>query len=239
MGVYRRGAIVVLLTLLGSASTAAAGELRGTVRLDGAPPAPKLLPAGPATEKHSLEGCGEFPKQSQALLLDPQGGVQNAVVWVELPGTPPEPVEDGGGLLDQRECVFEPHVLLARAGAAVTIRNPDPVLHNVRIFRERLMLMHEWQAAGGPDLTWRFDEPGRYLVRCGVHSWMHAWIVVAEHRYYALTDAAGGFTIPEVPQGDLLMRVWHETLGEQQQRVTVTPGGSVITIRLVYERGGT
>jgi plastocyanin len=164
--------------------------------------------------------------------------VQNAVVWVEMSAGPHEPAEEGAGMLDQRECVFEPHVLLTRAGGTITIRNPDPVLHNVRIFQERTMLMHEWQQPQGPDLTWRFDEPGRYLVRCGVHSWMHAWIVVAEHEYYALTDSTGGFTIPAVPQGDVIVHAWHETLGEHRQRVTVIPGQSVITIRMTYERGG-
>lgn len=238
MDIYRASAIISLATL-GFAAAAAAGEIRGTVRLDGAPPAPTALPVEPATDHHPLEGCGAFPKQSQALLTDPHGGIQNAVVWVEMPARPQEPIEKDGGVLDQRECVFEPHVLLTRAGGAITIRNPDPVLHNVRIFQERMMLMHEWQPPQGPDLTWRFDEPGRYLVRCGVHSWMHAWIVVAEHGYYALTDSTGGFTIPDVPQEDIIVHAWHETLGEHQQRVTVTPGQTVITIRMVYERGST
>lgn len=238
MGVCRESAIISL-AVLGFAAVAAAGEIRGTVRLDGAPPAPTTLPVEPATDQHPLEGCGTFPKQSQRLLTDPRGGVQHAVVWVELSARHQAPIEQGAAVLDQRECVFEPHVLLIPAGGTLAIRNPDPVLHNVRIFQERTMLMHEWQQPHGQDLTWRFEEPGRYVVRCGVHSWMHAWIVVAEHGYYALTDSSGGFTIPEVPQGDLMVHVWHETLGEQQQRVTVTPGQSVITVRLVYERGST
>ena len=239
-----RASTIISVAMLGFAAAAAAGEIRGTVRLDGAPPAPTTLPVEPATDQHPLEGCGTFPKQSQRLLTDPRGGVQHAVVWVERPalyqsGTGPAghqaPVEQGAAVLDQRECVFEPHVLLIPAGGTLAIRNPDPVLHNVRIFQERAMLMHEWQQPRGPDLTWRFDEPGRYVVRCGVHAWMHAWIVVAEHGYYALTDATGGFTISDVPQGDVVVHVWHESLGEQQQRVTVTPGQSVITVRLVYE----
>ena len=220
MGVCHTSTIISL-AMLGFAAAAAAGEIHGTVRLDGAPPAPTTLPVESATEHHPLEGCGAFPKQSQRLLTDPRGGIQNAVVWVEMPARPHEPIEKDAGVLDQRECVFEPHVLLMPAGSTMTVRNPDPVLHNVRIFQERTMLMHEWQQPQGPDLTWRFDEPGRYLVRCGVHSWMYAWIVVAEHRYYALTDSRGGFTIPDVPQGGVMLRVWHETLGEQQQPVRV------------------
>jgi len=196
-----------------------------------------MLSAEPSTKQHPLEDCGAFPKPSQRLLTDPRGGVQNAVVWVEMPAGPPDAVEQGAGVLDQRDCVFEPHVLLIPAGGTLTIRNPDSVLHNVRIFQARTMLMHEWQQAQGPDLTWRFDEPGRYLVRCGIHSWMYAWIVVAEHGYYALTDSAGGFTIPDVPQGDVIVHVWHETLGEQSQPVTVTPGQSVIMVRVAHKRG--
>lgn len=180
-----------------------------------------------------------FPIQSgevccntrEQLLVDPQGGVQNAVVWVEMPSGASARVEGVQRMLDQHECMFEPHVMLMPAGGTLAIRNSDPVLHNIRIFRERTMLMHEWQGSQAADLAWRFDEPGRYLVRCGVHAWMYAWVVVADHCCYAVTDRAGRFTIPDVPAGSQTLRVWHETLGEHRQRVGVRAGRSMVLVR--------
>jgi len=225
--------------MLGVAVVAEAGEIRGTVQLDGVSPAPTTVTIESTSERHPIEGCGALTKRSPGLLVDHQGGVQNAVVWVEIPTGPHEPVEGVMRILDQRECVFEPHVILLPVGGMLAVRNSDPILHNVRIFQERTMLMHEWQQPQGPDLAWRFDAPGRYLVRCGIHSWMYAWIVVADHRYHAVTDHAGAFTLPDVPEGSYALHVWHETLGEQSQPVTVTPGRSVVTVRTAYERGST
>lgn len=238
MGVCRTVA-VTSLAALGFAGATTAGELQGVVRLEGAVPEPDTVTIRSTSAQHPIDGCGSLTKRSPRLLVDPQGGVQNAVVWVEIPTGPREPVEGITGTLDQRECVFEPHVLLLPLGGTLAIRNSDPMLHNVRIFQGRTMLMHEWQQPHGPDLTWRFETPGRYVVRCGVHAWMYAWVVVADHRDHAVTDHAGGFTLPDIPEGSYTLHVWHEALGEQSQPVTVTPGPSVITVRVAHERGST
>jgi len=55
---------------------------------------------------------------------------------------------------------------------------------------------------------------------------MKGWIVVAEHPYYAVTDAQGRFALSEVPAGDYQLHVWHETLGELTQPVSVAPGAT-------------
>jgi plastocyanin len=231
MGVCR-AVTVTALAALGFAGVAVAGELRGVVRLDGAVPEPTTFTISSTSEGHPIDGCGAITKRSPRLLVDPQGGVQNAVVWVESPMDSREPAEALTSMLDQRECVFEPHVILLPVGGTLAIRNSDPMLHNVRIFQERAMLMHEWQQPHGPDLTWRFDAPGRYVVRCGVHAWMYAWVVVTEHRHHAVTDQVGGFVFSDVPAGHYTVHAWHETLGEHQQVIRVGERQSDVTIRL-------
>ena len=114
--------------------------------------------------------------------------------------------------MNQRECVFSPHVVAMNRGGELAIRNSDQVIHNVRIFREGepSMLMHRWQKEDAADIRWRFTEPGRYIVRCGVHPWMYAWVVVAPGAC-VVTDPEGWFTIPGVPAGRYTLHVWHET----------------------------
>lgn len=238
MGVSRTATVSVLMTL-GLAGTATAGEIRGTVQLDGVSTAPTTVAIESTSEHHPIEGCGALTKRSPQLIVDAHGGVQHAVVWIEVPGSLDGQTQEAVRVLDQQECVFEPHVVLMPVGGSLAIKNSDPVLHNVRIFQERTMLMHKWQQPRGADLSWRFDEPGRFLVRCGVHSWMYAWVIVGEHRYYAVTDHAGGFALSDVPAGGYTLHMWHETLGEQSQHVTVTPGQSVITVRAAYKGGST
>lgn len=227
--------IAILLMMLMVVQTAAAGELTGVVRLTGPVPEPEMLTIEAKTGDHSTEGCGTHTP-SPKLLVDASGGVQHAVVWLE--GAPAAAYNRrvGPAALDQQHCVFTPHVLMVSPGEQVAIRNSDPVRHNVRIFREAMMLMHEWQTAGAPELGWRFEEPGRYLVRCGVHPWMYAWVIVPAHNAYALTDATGVFQIPSVPPGRYTLRVWHETLGELEEPVRVGDTQPVVTMEFEHGR---
>ncbi|MEX0820057.1 MAG: methylamine utilization protein, partial [Pirellulaceae bacterium] len=46
------------------------------------------------------------------------------------------------------------------------------------------------------------------------HPWMKASMMVCDHPYFAVTDADGSFSIPNVPAGvELEFRVWHEKAG--------------------------
>jgi plastocyanin len=174
------------------------------------------------------------------LIVSADGGVANAVVWLQVSANAQmSPVT---AAMDQQACEFIPHVMLVPKGSTVTIGNSDPILHNLRIFRDAEMLMHEWQQpAPQPNaIPWRFDEAGRFLVRCGVHAWMSAWVVAADHPYYALSDADGQFTIPQAPPGAATLHVWHETLGEHQQLIdiVVDQTGAPITVTYTSHKEG-
>lgn len=208
------------------------GELHATVALEGPVPAPEALTLDHPKEQHALKECGGEVRYSERLVVDPSGGISSAVAWLEEPSLPSEPMEPATAVLDQEACAFLPHVLVIPLGGALAIRNSDPVLHNVRIFREGTMLMHEWQQPNAADLTWTFTEPGRFLVRCGVHPWMYAWVIVADHRYFGVTDATGHVIISQVPESPYTLHVWHETLGEVRQRVTIGARPTAVTVRM-------
>ena len=42
--------------------------------------------------------------------------------------------------------------------------------------------------------------------KCNVHAWMNAYVGVLEHPYFAVTDASGRFSIPQLPAGHLHAR---------------------------------
>lgn len=231
----RRAAAIAVAGLWWGAATACANDLSGRIQLDGPRPEPVEIPVAAKSPKYPVDGCGTS-KRSPRLLVSPEGGVANAVVWLQAATDAQAPAVTAA--MDQQACEFVPHVLLVSRGSTVTIGSSDPILHNLRIFREAQMLMHEWQQpAPQPNaISWRFDEAGRFLVRCGVHAWMSAWVIVAEHPYYALSDADGNFTIPQAPPGGSTLRVWHEALGEQRQSVVVNDNTASIVIRFPEPR---
>jgi len=209
----------VALAVVANGAAATAAEVRGTVRVVGAVPPPPVV-AKTSKRGGSVEaGCGDPTMVSPRLLVAADGGVRHAVVWMaSAQAARPAPPTV---LLDQRRCVFEPHVVTLPVGGEVAIRNSDSVLHNVRMFRGATMLMHAWQKVDAADLTWRLTEPGPHVVRCGVHPWMYAWVVVTPSRAAAVTDAAGQFTLAAVPAGRHQLYVWHETLGTLEVSVTI------------------
>ncbi|MDO8730543.1 MAG: hypothetical protein Q7J69_05140 [Candidatus Omnitrophota bacterium] len=220
---------VWLIALLIFARPAEAADLKGQVRLDGPPPAAEKLAIEPKKGgNHSTEGCGSLEKDSQKLRVDSSGGIQDTVVWVELPNLRAA-VLPPAVLIDQNQCVFEPHVVALPAGGEIAVRNSDSVIHNIRIFREGKpdYLMHQWQKADAADIPWRFNEPGRYVVRCGVHHWMYAWVLVVPlGARTGVTDASGRFALSGVPEGRHTLHVWHETLGTKEIPVEVAAEGS-------------
>jgi protocatechuate 3,4-dioxygenase beta subunit len=53
---------------------------------------------------------------------------------------------------------------------------------------------------------------------------MEAWVVVAPHRFYAVTGSDGRFVFDNVAPGQYRLRVWHERLGSASTQVTVADG---------------
>ena len=82
-----------------------------------------------------MRGAGQRPAASalNTSLWERDSTLQNVFVYVKdgLPGrlypVPAEPV-----VLDQQQCRYVPRVLGIQVGQQLTIRNSDPLLHNVR-----------------------------------------------------------------------------------------------------------
>jgi plastocyanin len=222
------GRALLLGAVLGApaAAVAGSGAVVGTIKLIGeAPPAGVLHP----TVDHAA--CGSEPRPSEALRLSSSGGVENAVVFIAH-----ERLEGWRSAttfrIDQRRCVFIPRVLIVPPGSTVEVLNSDGILHNfhtLSVLNPRLNLAQPGKAR---PLRVAFEHPEIIPVRCDLHGEgvMRAWVVVASHPYYALTDADGRFRLPGVPQGPRTLEVWHEALGTRRVPVTVGASGDVTVI---------
>ena len=68
------------------------------------------------------------------------------------------------------------------------------------------------------------DKSGVYTQLCRVHPDMEAFIVVLDTPYFAVTDAAGRFTIANVPPGSYTLTTWGKRLKKVERPVTVAAG---------------
>jgi plastocyanin len=217
----------VLVGILGL-GPAQARDILGTVKLAGTAPPAELLRS---TADHAV--CGAEPRPSETLLLSPSGGVKNAVVFLAH-----ERMEGWRSpmtfQIDQRRCAFVPRVLIVPPGATIEVLNSDGILHNFHTLSRANPSVNLAQPARARPLRMRFEHPEIIQVKCDVHGegFMRAWIVVASHPYYALTDEDGQFRLPDLPQGPHILEVWHEVLGTTRVPVSVGASGEVkVTIK--------
>jgi hypothetical protein len=185
---------------------AAAGEVRGTVRYRG--PVPELPPLKVNKDQGT---CGEsIPDES---LLAAGGRLVNAVVELRgLPGGPPVP-----------------------KGSTLELVSADPILHNVHGWIGRSTTFNQAMASPGQRLERVLDRPGLVQVKCDVHDWMAAWVMVTEGPA-AVSGSDGAFVLRGVPAGSYTAVTWHERLGERVQQLTV-PGEGAVELIVTFERG--
>jgi plastocyanin len=119
---------------------------------------------------------------------------------------------------------FVPHVLPVVAGSTVEFVNGDPIYHNV-FSLSKAASFDLGRFPRGSSRSVRFDEPGIIKVFCHIHSDMSAVIFVLDHRYFAMPDAEGRFTMPGIPAGRYTVTGWHERARPIRREVTIEPSG--------------
>jgi plastocyanin len=200
-----------------------AARISGRVRVDGPAPTDDVVRID--ADKHcvSLNGSDQLP--SGAIVLGPGQALQHVFVYVKsgLEKTtfpiPNEPV-----VVDQQKCRYVPRVLGVRVGQPLQIRNGDPLLHNVRSASDINQPFNQGQPVQGMVFNHTFTTREVMVpLKCDVHAWMHAWVGVLEHPYFAVSGEAGTFTLPDLPPGTYTLEAWHERLGTREQQVTVGP----------------
>ena len=199
----------------------AGGTVAGKVTCEGTPPARKTIEFG--AERQCALGHTHPPQQEDLVITD--GAVQWVLVYVKdgLTGEFPAPTDPV--VIDQRGCLFLPHVAVARAGQPVEFRNSDPVLHNVRGKSSQAQGFNIAQPIQGMKTTKTLKKPEvGMLLRCDVHFWMASYLHVLAHPFYAVTGTDGVFSLAGLPAGTHTIEAWHEKLGTQTQTVTVADG---------------
>jgi plastocyanin len=199
------------------AAIADGGGISGAITLSGA--IPKLPPH--KTDKDP-QVCGTAPRDSEKLIVNKSGGVKNAVVMVlDVKRGKPMPDAAKNAEIDQKKCEYTPHVQVMALNSEISMKNSDPVLHNVQFFQGDNSLFNIAQPVQGQVTKHVIDKPGPLYVECAVHGWMQGQVIVVDNPYYAVTDENGKFSIPELPPGKYQVKIWHEYLGEQTKEITV------------------
>ena len=192
--------------------------LTGTIRFAGDQPKRRPLPLDEASRKL----YGGKPALDESILIGESGGLANVFVYVKSPIRGDFPMPKQPAVIDQQKSVFRPRVQGIRVGQDVVMKNGDPFIHNIRSLSRKNRPFNIAQPTGSPDREKIFEAAeGPITIKCDFHRWMTAHFWVMEHPFFAVTDAEGKFSIPNLPPATYTLAAWHEVFGERELTVTV------------------
>lgn len=187
------------------------GTLRAKFVVDGKVPEPTKVNAA------ADPVCAALSVMTENLIVGKDGALKNLAISIHksskvkdihpsLEKPPTTPV-----VLDNKNCVFVPHVLVVRPGQTITVKNSDTTGHNANFnFFKNESVNFLVPAGGSKDLAIKEDEPAPMPVECNVHPWMKAHLIIPEHPCVGISGEDGMLVIENVPVGQVSFRVWHE-----------------------------
>lgn len=191
----------------------------------------------------NVDICGKRVRDETLLVSAGNNGLKNAVISVE--GAPAKKSQPSQISLDNKACVFSPHVQTSLRGGTLLVKTNDDVLHNTHIFWkgkvdgipiEKSVLNLSLPMKGMKKKSRRpLLRNGLLRVKCDAHEWMSAYMLVFDHPYTAVTDGQGAFEMKNVPPGTYKLKVWHERLGEIEKEVTLREG-VLAEVNFVYSK---
>jgi hypothetical protein len=205
-----------------AANTSTSGAVSGTVKLQGL--APKPAPINMAKEPECVK-LHPTPAKTEEVLTGANGELENVVVYISEGlgdrsfDPPSEPA-----VIDQKGCVYHPHVIVLQANQKLRVVNSDPTSHNIHPLPQNNREWNKSQPPGLPPIESSFArEEIAIPVKCNVHPWMRSYIAVFKHPYFTVTSQAGSFDLKNLPPGNYTITAWHEKYGTQSQQVSIVP----------------
>ena len=184
------------------------GTIRGTVKWQG--PVPHLASLEINKDPQVCDPLGQKHRDLERLLVSPSGGVENTVVFLrDIRAGKAMDLPAARRMLNQKNCRYEPHILLVPMDASLTVRSSDPLLHTVHMSGSADYNLPF--TAAGQEISRPMTREGMVDLRCNAgHVWMNGQAVVATNPYYAVTDSEGRFELTNVPAGQYEIAAWHE-----------------------------
>jgi plastocyanin len=226
------GAVAVLAASLAPLAAQPTGTVQGQVSFQGTPPKNQPVNFGPEKQCAALhKGKVVF---TEDIIVNKNGTLKNVLVRIssDVKGSFAPPKTPA--VIDQKGCVFVPHVTAVMVGQTVTFPNSDPLLHNVRVMSNKGQGFNIAQPIQGMkyDRVFKIPEVGIQL-KCDVHFWMSGYLHVLPHPFFAVTGDDGSFKIAGLPPGTYTLEAWHEKLGTQTTKVAIA-AGEVRTVSFAF-----
>ena len=214
------------------------GQIIGSVKLVGEPP--EMAPIKGVDANPLCAAMHKDPVYDDSVVVGDNNELANVIVFID-PGkdkTLPGPKKQIPAVLDQKGCMYTPHVLALQVGQPVLVKNSDPFMHNVHALCINNTPFNVAEVAGAQQNIKPFTDEEQFPIKCDVHSWMKVVVRVFDHPYFAVTDDKGKYTIDTtgLPDGNYTVKAWQEVYHESQpQQVEIKSGKPTKSIDFTFQ----
>ena len=205
-----------------SVNPSTAAVIKGKIVFEGQAAEPKQISVKGNPECAILHPGGMIASEE---LVVTGGVLQNVFVYVKqglenYSFTPPSTP----AVIENKACMYVPHISGTMAGQPVQFLNQDSTLHNIHSYPKNTKQFNLGLPLVGMKQTKTFNQPEVMVpLKCDVHPWMLGYIGVLPHPYFQVSGADGSFELKDLPPGEYVIEAWHEKLGAQTQNVTLGP----------------
>lgn len=217
------------------ADSGAGGTVSGIVKFEG------HLPQSAHINMNADPSCAKAHNGSvtaEDYLAGTGGTLGNVIVFIadglgdRSFDVPAEPV-----VVEQRGCVYLPHVLGVRANQKLQVTNNDSTTHNIHPVPVNNREWNKAEPAGSTVEESFAREEVAIPVKCNVHPWMRSYIAVFKHPFFAISGKEGHFDLRNLPPGEYTVEAWHEKLGTLKQKLVIA-SGEAKNIEFVFKVAG-
>ena len=203
--------------------SSATGRVFGSVMFEGTPPVMDTI--RPGGSRFCVVNARNLTDSS--VLVTKDGKLQNVILYVKEGWQGRSyPIPADTAVIDQKKCVYVPHVLAVQTGQKISVLNSDDTSHNVHSQTQQNSPFNFLQQSKGVVNTVSFDHSENpFRIGCDLHPWMHIWVGVFDHPFHVTSGDFGTYEL-KLPPGKYEIVAWHEKLGEQTKSVEVADNGS-------------
>jgi plastocyanin len=145
-------------------------------------------------------------------------GVDQVAVTAAPPAATAAPTA-APAVMDQRNRLFVPRLLVVAVGSSVQFPNNDTVSHQVYSFSPaKHFQLPLYKGEIHPPVV--FDQPGLVVLGCNIHDSMVGYIYVTPAPYFGATDAHGTLLLKDLPKGDYQIVIWSPYIADAPAALT-------------------
>jgi hypothetical protein len=135
--------------------------------------------------------------------------------------------------------VYVPHVVTVMVGQTLQAKNSDGFVHNVHGLANANGEFNFPQTQGQTAPINGTKAAETYKVKCDMHGWMYAYVVVTDSPYSAVTKEDGTFAIDTkgLKDGKYTLVAWHEKLKPAQEaQIEVKDGKATADFKFAVKK---